>query len=157
MFSKFAAKLLLKSQAIQAGRGWHHRLRVSFVTVLGKLSTYKCLPHIPQTHLCFPHSWMKAERTRLVEEKRCREVSGLAHNYAQKWGMEFPFPCLIVCTSCLTSHNLSRLFASFSVCFPFSPDMRKKKKENKENKIATSWFHLSGFLKGICYLNKNLQ
>lgn len=46
MFSKFAAKSFLRSQAIQAGRGWHHRLGVGFVSVICKVSSYKCL----QTH-----------------------------------------------------------------------------------------------------------
>lgn len=51
MFSKFAAKLLLKSQAIQAGRGWHHRLRVSFVTVVQVIYLQMPPTHPPNASL----------------------------------------------------------------------------------------------------------
>lgn len=79
-----------------------------------------------ESELCFSHRW------RMVEEKRCREVSGFAYSCAQNWGMEFLFLCLIICTSCLTTYNLSRTFAFFSVCFPFSSDMKKRTKRERK-------------------------
>jgi len=43
IFSKFAAKIFLRSQAVQAERGWCHRLGVGFVSVICKVSSYECL------------------------------------------------------------------------------------------------------------------
>lgn len=149
-FSKFAAKNFLRSQAIQAGRDWHYRLGEGFVSAICKVSPYECLQTHPSNMFLLSTQLNEERQNRTAGIKETQRKQCTCSLLCSKVRNGIPISMSYYLYSLSNRHSLSRIFAYFSMYFPFSQDKKKKKK-------YCHWFvHLAVFLKGICYLSQNL-